>query len=86
MTSSVFTDYKVHIVKSSKKITKVNPQDDIISLEKMTNKEIFFILNVSLFLILFSLLIGGYLLYRILFYSAKYQHESAIGVHMSPPS
>ena len=26
------------------------------------------------------------LLYRILLFSVKYQHESAIGVHMSPPS
>ena len=52
----------------------------------MTNKDIFFILNVSLFLIFFFLLIGGYFLSRILFYSAKYQHESAIGTHMSPPS
>ena len=25
------------------------------------------------------------MLYRILLFSAKYQHESAIGIHMSPP-
>ena len=28
----------------------------------------------------------GSLFYRILLFSAKYRHESAIGVHMSPPS
>ena len=31
-------------------------------------------------------LIERYLLYRILLFSVKYQHESAIGVHMSSPS
>ena len=29
---------------------------------------------------------GGWLFYRILLFSAKYQHESATGIHMSPPS
>ena len=30
--------------------------------------------------------IGGYLLYNIVLVSAIHQHESAIGIHMSPPS
>ena len=30
--------------------------------------------------------IEGLLLYRILLFSAKLQHESAIGIHVSPPS
>ena len=39
-----------------------------------------FIFNFNLFLS------GGYLLYNIVLVSAMYQHESAIGIHMSPPS
>ena len=31
-------------------------------------------------------LIEGWLLYRISLFSVNYQHESAIGIHMSPPS
>ena len=31
-------------------------------------------------------LIDGQLLYRILLFSLKYQHESAISIHISPPS
>ena len=31
-------------------------------------------------------LIGGYLLYNIVLISAMHQHESAIGIHISPPS
>ena len=31
-------------------------------------------------------LIGGSLLYNIVLFSAMYQHESAIGICMSPPS
>ena len=41
---------------------------------------------VLFFLIyLFNLFIEGYLLYRILLFSVKSQHESAIGIHISPP-
>ena len=32
------------------------------------------------------ILIKGDLLYRILLFSVKHQHESAIGIPMSPPS
>ena len=38
------------------------------------------ILNLNLFLIV------GFLLYNIVLVSAMYQHELAIGIHMSPPS
>ena len=31
-------------------------------------------------------LIGGWLLYNVVLFSATHQHESAIGLHMSPPS
>ena len=40
------------------------------------------LLNISLFLIYFF--IEGYLLYRIVLFSVK-PHESAIGIHISPP-
>ena len=43
-----------------------------------------FLLQPSLFLNLF--LIEGWLLYNIVLASAIHQHESAIGIHMSPPS
>ena len=39
-----------------------------------------FIFNFNLFLS------GGYLLYNIVLVSAMYQHESAIGIYMSPPA
>ena len=35
---------------------------------------------------LFLFLIERYLLYSIVLVSAKHQHGSAIGIHMSPPS
>ena len=41
---------------------------------------------VELFFKLIYFLIEGQLLYRILLFSVKYQHESAISVHMSLPS
>jgi len=41
--------------------------------------EFFLILNLFIFLI------EGQLLYRITLVSAKYQHESAVGIRMSPP-
>ena len=34
----------------------------------------------------FLCLIEGYLLYSIVLVSAKHQHESTIGIYMSPPS
>ena len=40
----------------------------------------FLILNLRIFLI------EGCLFYRTVLFSAKHQHESAIGLHMSPPS
>ena len=40
----------------------------------------------KLFLNLNLFLIGGFLLYNIVLVSAMCQHESAIGIHMSPPS
>ena len=36
--------------------------------------------------LLFLFVIGGYLLCSIVLVSAIHQHESAIGIHMSPPS
>ena len=38
------------------------------------------------FSLMYLFLIERYLLYRMLLISAKHQHESAIGIHMSPPS
>ena len=48
-------------------------------------------IRMSVFTIYFLIkfiyfLIEGQLLYRIVLVSAKHQHESAIGIHMSPPS
>ena len=42
--------------------------------------------NVPNTFLLFLFVIGGYLLCSIVLVSAIHQHESAIGVHMSPPS
>ena len=41
------------------------------------------VLSLLFFLIYFF--IEGYLLYRVLLFSVKLQHESAIGLHISPP-
>ena len=41
----------------------------------------------SLFIFNFTLFLsGGYLLYNIVLVSSMYQHESAIGIYLSPPS
>ena len=39
-----------------------------------------------IFLKFYLFLIGGWLLYNIVLVSAIHQHESATGIHMSPPS
>ena len=48
---------------------------------------LFFPFSKSLFVgtLFFLLLIEGYLLYRILLFSVKPQHESAVGIHISSP-
>ena len=43
-------------------------------------------MKIKSFLKLIYFLIEGWLLYRILYCSVKQKHESAIGVHTSPPS
>ena len=42
--------------------------------------------NEKLFLKFISFLVEGQLLYRILLFSVKHQHESVIGIHISAPS
>ena len=58
---------------------------DVSSLELLktcgmkTHVQVFFFFSINLFFI------EGQLLYRIWLFSVKPQHESAIGIHISPP-